>query len=401
MSAADVLLTADRLVVGTGSHTLAFPAVLVRAGHVAWVGQRDRLPPDAAAANRIDLPGMTLLPGFVEGHTHLAFDASDDPETRLRTASDTERIELMLRSAADLLSCGVTTARDLGAPGHLDVRVRERIRAGVAPGPDLLLATVPLTAVDGHCSFLGGAAADVAQLRELVRANHEGGADWVKLMVTGGFTSGRKSPFAPQFGILEAGAVVREASERGLPVAAHAHATAGIRVAVDAGVTTVEHCTWMAPAGFDVDRGLIDRMAERGVVVCPTVNFSAREATGRLPWDQRAAHLRLMRDAGVTFALGTDSGIPRSPHHRYPESLLPYEDLGLSPLEVIEMATSGTARALGIDGVTGSIVVGRRADLVGVRGDPTQRLAAVRDVRFVMARGVVHRREPVAASAPA
>lgn len=401
MSAADVLLTADRLVAGAGSRTLTEPAVLVRAGLIAWIGRRDQLPPDAASATRIDLSGMTLLPGFIEGHTHLAFDASGDPEGRLRAADDAEQVDLMLRSAAELVSCGVTTARDLGAPGHLDVEVRNRIRAGTAPGPDLLLSTVPLTAVEGHCAFLGGAAADVAELRDLVRANRARGADWVKVMVTGGFTSGRKSPFAPQFDVSEVRAVVQEAGEYGLPVAAHAHATTGIRVAVDAGVRTVEHCTWMAADGFDVDRGLVDRMAECGVVVCPTVNFSAREATGRLPWHERAAHLRLMRDAGVTFAVGTDSGIPRSPHHRYPDSLLPYEDLGMSPLEVIEMATSGTARALGIDGVTGSVAVGRRADLVGVRGDPVRQLAAVRDVRFVMARGIVHRCEPVAAPAPA
>lgn len=300
----------------------------------------------------------------------------------------------MLASASALLSAGVTTARDLGAPRYLDVAVRERIRTGAAPGPDLLLATTPLTTYGGHCWFLGGQSGDEAELRDLVRANDERGADWIKVMVTGGFTTGPSSPFTPQFESGAVRAVVEEAHSLGMPVAAHAHATSGIRVALDAGVDTVEHCTWLTPNGFDIDLGLVDRLADRGPVVCPTVNHSARQAHGRLPWAWRSAHLRMMRDAGVRFVVGTDSGIPRSPHDRYVDSLPPYEDLGMTPLEIIELATHGTASALGIGNVTGSVEVGKRADVLAVDGDPSGNLQDLQNLTFVMADGRLHYHEP-------
>jgi imidazolonepropionase-like amidohydrolase len=206
-------------------------------------------------------------------------------------------------------------------------------------------------------------------------------------MVTGGFLTANSSPYHSQFGEDDLRTAVEESHTLGLPVAAHAHGVEGIAAAVHAGVDTVEHSTWMTPDGFDLDSRLMAEMAVRGIAVCPTVNRAARDAAGRLPWRERLRQLRMMRGAGVRFVVGTDAGTAQSTHDGLPAALALYLDLGISPLDVIEMATAETAVGLRLGHRVGRLAPGLRADIVAVFGDPTVDLAALTEVTHVFQAG--------------
>ncbi|MBF6399473.1 amidohydrolase family protein [Nocardia cyriacigeorgica] len=381
------LITAARVRTGCGD-THAPGAVVIDEGKVAWVGSASNLPGDwqGCCVARIDLPQATVLPGLIDAHVHLAFGgaahlpAAIQATTRLAAAA-------IRAGLAELLGAGVTTVRDLGAPRYTDIDTltRHDIRLRV------LTATIPLTVAGGHCHSLGGAVDTLTEIRDLVAANAARGADWVKIMGSGGFTTGgTSSPYEPQFTDTQIGAAVEAAHERGLPVAAHAHGTAAIRQAVAAGVDSIEHCTWMTADGFDLDHGLVREIADREILVCPTINHLARSAAGRLPWPVRRDHLRAMLDAGVRLLPGSDSGISHTPPRRYPYSLPAYLDLGLSPAEVIDLATRQAADALRVGHLTGTLAAGLSADLIAVPGDPTRDLDLLTTPILTVAAGHLH-----------
>jgi imidazolonepropionase-like amidohydrolase len=378
-------------VVGLNHEVIEQGAIVVSGASIAWSGRRAELPARYADVPAIDLAGMTLLPGLVEAHSHLALDGGADPMSAVRAASPGEVVQQVLGSARTLARSGVTLVRDLGAPDFLDVRARELLRREPLPGPRLLLSTRPLTRPGSHCWFLGGACASPAELRSKVAENHEHGADWIKIMVTGGFTSGSGSPYESQFSSEDLRTVVHHAHRRSLRVAAHAHGTHGIRAAVQAGVDTVEHCTWFVPNGFDADEDVMAALARSGSPVCPTVNSRARLATGALPWAARLQHLERMRAAGVRLVVGTDSGIGNNPHDAYAAALDCYRDLGLTPLDVLELATYRSAQVVAPHLRVGAVAAGMAADVIAVPGDPVADLQVLQDVRFVMIGGVVVR----------
>jgi imidazolonepropionase-like amidohydrolase len=152
---------------------------------------------------------------------------------------------LMLHSARQLLGVGVTTARDLGGRGYLAVAVRDAIAAGLARGPRLVVAAAPVTVTGGHCWFMGGEADSEDDLRRVVRTHHKHGADLIKVMSTGGFMTEGSAPWYAQFTTAQLAVIVEEAARVDKPVAAHAHGIEGIRRAVEAGVTTIEHCSFV------------------------------------------------------------------------------------------------------------------------------------------------------------
>jgi imidazolonepropionase-like amidohydrolase len=382
------ILTAARVFTGLGV-VHAPGAVVVDGGRLAWVGPAPALP---AAWSRlggepIALPEATVLPGLVDAHVHLSWaGAVPAPLGATGGADVAATIGAGMR---ELVRAGVTTVRDLGAPHYPG--------PGAVAGPGglrVLAAMVPLTVPGGHCHGLGGAVDTIAGIRELVAANAVRGADWIKVMVTGGFTTGAaSSPYAPQFTDSQVAAAVAAARDHGLPVAAHAHGTAGIRQAVAAGVDSIEHCTWMTADGFGLDHGLIREIADRGILVCPTINHLARQAAGRLPWVVRRAHLQVMLDAGVRLVPGSDAGIPHTPPARFPQSLPAYTDLGYTPAGVLDLATRHAADALGIGHLTGTLAAGLAADLIAVPGDPARDLDALTTPILTMTTGHLHRLE--------
>ncbi|WP_194814579.1 amidohydrolase family protein [Nocardia sp. XZ_19_385] len=382
------IIEAARILTGCGP-TLAPGTVVLADERIAWVGQSEGLPARwaGASAERIGLPEATLLPGLIDAHVHLSFGGDPRPPVALLATTRMAVAATIHAALRQLRDAGITTVRDLGAPRYIDASTLGDLDAG----PRVLTATIPLTVAGGHCAGLGGVVTEPADIDRLVAANAARGADWIKVMVTGGFTTGgRSSPYEPQFTDAQLARIVAAARVHGLPVAAHAHGTAGIRQAVGAGVDSLEHCTWMSADGFDLDHEVVREIADRRILVCPTINHQAREATGRLPWAVRREQLRVMLDAGVRLIPGTDSGIPQTPHYQYAHSLPIWTDLGYSASDIIKLATSSAAQALRIDHLTGTLTAGRSADLIAVPGDPTSDLGALTAPVLVATAGHLH-----------
>jgi imidazolonepropionase-like amidohydrolase len=383
---AEGVLTAPRVI--TGEQTVADGAVVIGDSAIDWVGPASALPAQYAARPRTDHPGSTILPGLIDSHVHLGFDGGLDPVGRMRAETDEQQLVLMLHSARELLGVGVTTARDLGARAYLDIVVRDAIAAGLARGPRMVVANRPVTVTGGHCWFMGGEADSEDDLRRIVRTHHKHGADLIKVMATGGFMTSGSAPWYAQFSPEQLAVVVAEARRLDKRVAAHAHGVEGIRRAVEAGVTTIEHCSWVTETNErHFDERVAAQIAERGIFVCPTINVNApyiAELTGRTVGE----NVRKMRDAGVRIIAGTDAGINNNPHHQYAGGLYAMATLlGFQPAEVIAMATTEAAEALGLSAVTGRLAPGYDADLIVVDGDPLDDIAALGRLRRVIARG--------------
>ncbi|HEY4852410.1 MAG TPA: amidohydrolase family protein, partial [Streptosporangiaceae bacterium] len=237
------VLTAPRVI--TGDETVTDGAVVIGDRTVDWVGSAEALPAEYGARPRTDYPSSTIMPGLIDSHVHLGFDGGPNPVARMRGETDEQQLVLMLHSARQLLGVGVTTARDLGARAYLDVVVRDAIAAGLARGPRMVVAARPITVTGGHCWFMGAEADSEDDLRRMVRTHHKHGADLIKVMSTGGFMTTGSAPWYAQFTTAQLAVIVEEAGRVDKPVAAHAHGTEGIRRAVEAGVTTIEHCSFV------------------------------------------------------------------------------------------------------------------------------------------------------------
>ena len=379
------VLTAPRVI--TGDQTVTDGAVVIGDQSLDWVGPAEALPAEYAALARTDHPESTIMPGLIDSHVHLGFDGGPNPAARMRSESDEQQLVLMLHSARDLLGVGVTTARDLGARAYLDVVVRDAIAAGLARGPRMVVATRPITVTGGHCWFMGGEADSDDELRRMVRTHHKHGADLIKVMSTGGFMTTGSAPWYAQFTETQLAVIVEEAGRVDKPVAAHAHGIEGIRRAVEAGVTTLEHCSFVTETNERrFEEPLAARIADRRIFVCPTINVNApyiAELTGIVVGE----HLLAMHDMGVRLIAGTDAGIDNTPHHQYVGGLEYLVTLGFRAAEVLAMATTEAAAALGVDTITGRLAPGFDADVIVVDGDPSTDITALGRLRRVIARG--------------
>ena len=379
------VLTAPRVL--TGDRAVADGAVVIGDRAVSWVGPAAALPGEYRELPRADYPGSTILPGLIDSHVHLGFDGGPHPAARMRGSTDEQLLVLMLHNARLLLGVGVTTARDLGARSYLDVVVRDAIAEGLARGPRMVVAARPVTVTGGHCWFMGGEADSEDDLRRIVRTHHKHGADLIKVMATGGFMTAGSAPWHAQFTAAQLAVIVDEARRVDKPVAAHAHGIEGIRRAVEAGVTTIEHCSFVTETNerrFDAD--LAAQIAGRQIFVCPTVNANApyiAELTGI----QVGQQARALHEAGVRIITGTDAGIDNTPHHQYVGGLEYLVTLGIPPGEVLAMATTEAAAALGVDAVTGRLAPGYDADLIVVDGDPRADITVLSQLHRVIARG--------------
>jgi imidazolonepropionase-like amidohydrolase len=371
----------------TGDQTVTDGAVVIGDRTVGWAGPVAALPAEHAALPRADYPGATIMPGLIDSHVHLGFDGGPNPAARMRGETEAQQLVLMLRSARELLGVGVTTARDLGARAYLDVVVRDAIAAGLARGPRMVVAARPITVTGGHCWFMGGEADSDDELRRMVRTHHKRGADLIKVMSTGGFMTTGSAPWYAQFTRAQLAVIVEEASRVDKPVAAHAHGIEGIHRAVEAGVTTLEHCSFVTETNERrFDEPLAAMIAERGIFVCPTINVNApyvAELTGIVVGE----HLKAMHEMGVRLIAGTDAGIDNTPHHQYVGGLEYLVTLGFRPADVLAMATTEAAAALGVDAITGRLAAGFDADLIVVDGDPSADIAAIGQLQRVITRG--------------
>ncbi len=335
---------------------------------------------------------------------HLVFSARS---SALQDILGEDNRRLMLRAvhnAQVALRAGVTTVRDCGGRGGVTFALRDAIEAGILPGPRIFAAGPPITTTGGHCYFLEGEADTAEELRRLARSLAKQGADFFKVMSTGGRMTPGTNVTAAQYSIDELSALLAEARRLKRTVAAHGHGTAGIRNAVAAGVTTIEHCTWVSEhdsVSVAYEPEVAAQMAKQGTFLDATLSPSV--VSSRIPDSELTParrEIRKMRPAvteaqramlalGVEPIAGTDAGVANVTLDSMPMELEALNrELGLSPMQVIRAATHTAARACGREDEFGSVQVGRRADLLVVQGDPSVDLAAIRRVRWVLRDGV-------------
>lgn len=362
------------------------PVVVIQGSTIVAVEHGTAAPADADV---VDLGGATLLPGLVDTHVHLAFDASVDPVTSLGGRTDHEVLAAMRVAGRTALAGGVTTVRDLGDRNYLSTALR-----GEEEMPTVLSAGPPITTAAGHCHFLGGVAETGSRgVRDAVREHVERGVDVIKIMATGGKMTPGSHQHLAQFSAEEMHAAVEEAHRWGLPITAHAHGTPGIVNAVAAGVDGLEHASFWSEDGVDDPGEMIERIVERRIVVGATVGLvpvpglvGPPEILKRMP--SIIANTRRMQQAGVRIVAGTDAGIaPVKPHDALRYAMPQLLDLGMSAAEVLRTITSVAAEVCRLGATKGRIAVGYDADLLAVDGNPLTDPDALHRIHAVYSRG--------------
>jgi len=373
-------------------------AVLVRGDRIEAAGPAATIPMPPGTL-LVDLPGLTLMPGMIEGHTHLFLHPYNETSWNDQVLKESEALRLVRATvhARATLMAGFTTARDLGTEGagYADAGLKRAIEEGIVPGPRLLISSRAIVATGSYGPTgvsdsipvpLGAEAADGRDLERVVRSQIGRGADVIKVYAD--YRWGPNGEARPTFSIEELTRIVETAKSAGRPVVAHASTAEGMRRAVMAGVETIEH-------GDGGTAEVFRLMAQRRVALCPTI--AAGDAISRYGgWNGRApeparitakkASVRAAVAARVTLCAGGDAGVfAHGDNVRELELMVTY---GIPARTVLTAVTSGNARILHLDDRVGKVAKGLLADLVAVEGDPAQDISALRQVRMVMKGGV-------------
>ena len=403
-----VLIHADRLIDGAGG-VIDDPVLAIDAGKVVGVFA-GRAPEGVAppGAETLDYRGCTLLPGLIDAHVHLNLPGDGTLLQDSVREDDGVLAATAAFAAARALAAGVTTVRDVGAARGTVFSVRRALELGHGLGARIVAGGQPITITGGHTWYLGGEADGEDGLRRKVRAMVKLGADFIKVMASGGGTVGTMS-WLPSFSPAELAAIVDEAHRQNRKVVAHCLCAASSDDAVDAGVDQIEH------AGFIMERGgrqvfvpaTADKIARAGIPVTPTLsvggyNIKVMSALARRTPAQQAFldrwlvmheanlnHLGQLREAGVRFVAGTDAGWSYTPVEGLPMEMQLLHQGGLTAMEAIVAGTGYCAEVIEIGDKVGTLKSGMIADVIAVRGNPLIDLTHLSDVRMVMQGGVV------------
>jgi imidazolonepropionase-like amidohydrolase len=403
-----IALKAARLFDGTSDSVVANGVVIVQGEKIVAAGANVAIPTDATV---IDLGDATLLPGFIDSHVHLTDESMDNWYLQYFQGlmrQPAEQAILATTFAKKTLDAGFTTVRNVGASDYVDIGLRNAINNGWVPGPRMLTAVHAIGATGGHgdgdpippargfqqLGPIDGVCNGPAECRAAVRYQIKYGADVIKFMPSGGVLSLSDPVDAPELSQEEMNAIVEESHHWGRKVAAHCHGDSAAKMAIQAGVDSIEHGSFMKS-------DTLTMMREKGVYLVPTL--LAGEWTGgkadKFPpaiatkaKAALAARTDMFRNAlklGVKIAFGTDSAV--SPHGLNAKEFALMTGLGMSPAAALRSATSVAAALLGVDDRLGTLAAGKIADVIAVPGNPLGDITATERVSFVMKQGVIYK----------
>lgn len=399
------VLTADAMVDVVSGKLIQNPVLIIEDERIVAVNPKGRVP--AADDKIIDLDGMTVLPGMIDTHVHITADATQHGYKGIATTAT--RAALRGVKFADItLQAGVTTIRNVGAKGFVDVDLREAINAGEIDGPRMFVSGPALGITGGHCDSnllpyeykqsSEGVADGPWEVAKRVRRNIKYGVDLIKFCATGGVLSKGTKVGVQQYSLEEMKMIVEEAHRRGLTVAAHAHGTSGINDAIRAGVDSVEHVSFLDDESiklakkmgtvFSMDIYNTEYILGEGEKAGILEESLAKERkTGKT---QRESFSKAV-EAGIPVVMGTDAGV--YPHGNNLKQLSRMVQFGMTPMQALQGGTINAAKLLKQEANIGSLQEGRYADIIAVKGNPLEDLSILEDVSFVMKGGEVYKGE--------
>ncbi len=396
-----VVVTADRMVDVLAGSTVERPQITITDGRITAVSGQNA--PAAEGARRIDLRGMTLVPGLIDMHVHLTVDPRFSGYHELEFTDNFWTV-VGVANAKRTLEAGFTTVRNVGSDRFDDVALKQGIEQGYVPGPRIVPATYAIGATGGHCDYtefppsISTPTTAIAngpdELRAMVRKLRKYGAEVIKFCGTGGVLSKTDSAGAQQYSLAEMKAIVDEAHMLGLKVAVHAHGTSGIKDAIRAGVDTIEHASLADEEAFALakQRGAyfdMDIYDDDYILAEGEKNGMFKESLDkeRLIGRKQRETFRAAQKAGVKMIFGTDGGV--YPNGDNAKQFVTMVAWGMTPMQAIQAATVTAAEALGRSKDVGAIAVGRFGDLIAVAGDPLADIRILQSVPFVMKGGEV------------
>src|ERR1700761_8287004 len=396
-----VVVSADRMIDVVAGRVVDRPQVTITDGRVVAVATQGTAIPDGA--RRVDLKGMTLLPGLIDMHVHLTSDPHFSGYRHLQFTDNFWTV-VGVANAQKTLLAGFTTVRNVGSGNFDDVAIKQAIEQGIVSGPRIVPATYAIGATGGHCDATElppsvtvprpAVANGPEEIRATVRKLRKYGAEVIKFCGTGGVLSKTDAVGAQQYDLTEMKALVDEAHMLGLRVAVHAHGTAGIKDAIRAGVNTIEHASLADEEAFSLAKQhgawfSMDIYNDDYILAEGEKNGLFKESLDK----ERAIGLKQRQTfqaavkAGVKMVFGTDAGVyPNGFNARQFATMVKW---GMTPMQAIQAATVNAAEALGRQADVGAIAVGRYGDLIAVAGDPLADVTRLQSVQFVMKGGEV------------
>ena len=402
------VINAKAVIDGTGTKPFENAAVVVEGSTIKSIDrQGSDILPTGPNVRVLDFPNGYLLPGLIDAHIHLMFgDWDGHYEDNIWRDSDEVCLLRAAKNALTHLKCGVTSLRDNGARNNVTFDLREGARRGYVTAPRLLLCGRPVTLTGGHFYWCNQEADGVEGVRAAVRQLVKDGADHIKIMTSGGGTTGTDNR-RPSYTVEELRAIVDETHNMGKLTTAHCLATQSLTNALDAGVDMIEHAGFLEPDGsYKFYPEIGDRIAAQGVYVSPTVQTAYREletllakqSSGSLKDEERPRLERLKakcesqldfvgrmwNESGVQIISGTDATLL---YGDYCLGLELMSQAGMSNVDIIKASTSIAAEAIGISNLTGSVQAGKEADLIVVDQDPLLDIKVLRTMSMVMRAG--------------
>ncbi|PZC45231.1 MAG: Imidazolonepropionase [Chloroflexi bacterium] len=403
------ILIADQLIDGFNQTPIKNGVVIIQDEAIEAITTYDQIGNDPEG-EIIKVPGGTIMPGFIEMHAHMHCSAEPEAYDQVISESNEELLMRSVEAVRETLISGVTTVRDLGSKNEIAFAVKKAVEERKINGPRLLVTGTPITTTAGHCNFFGSEADTADQVIAALRHQVKLGADYIKIMSTGGVFTPRSNVFAAQYTTDVLRLAVEDADRLGVRIAAHCHGTEGVINCAEAGIHNLIHSTWLSADPneiWDYRPEIADTIAEKGLWVDPTIAIANIRIDKGIPFtddellssaglsdlEGRFAILKDMWDRGVKFVTGLDTGMSYVGFGDFaytPQTMV--EGMGISEMEAIICSTLSSAQCLGIDKETGTLEKNKSADILIVDGDPLADIRKLHDIDTIISQGQLIKR---------